>query len=76
MKADCILLVALADSDPHLGEYEKVILNWKTSARKELVLIHSERDLVTGSTRSWLKARSWVNRHHHVLFHTPLPSIL
>ena len=66
-QADCILLVAVADASPNIGEYERVLLTTKTTARKELVLLHSERYCPPGLTRSWLLNRSWINgTHHHI----------
>lgn len=41
--------------DPSLGEYERLLLSMKTTARKELVLLHPDRSVVPGSTRAWLK---------------------
>ena len=43
--------------DPSIGEYERLLLTTKTTARKELVLLHPQRFVVPGSTREWLKAR-------------------
>lgn len=54
-QADCILLVADGGTEPELGEYEKLLVGMKTTARKELVLLHSERNVPNGSTRPWLK---------------------
>lgn len=66
-QADCILLVGLADSSSGIGEYERFLLGMKTTARKELVLLHSERYCSPGLTRRWLKNRVWVNGgHHHI----------
>ncbi|KAF2487776.1 hypothetical protein BDY17DRAFT_289660 [Neohortaea acidophila] len=66
-QADCILLVGLAEGSPSIGEYERFMLTTKTTARKELVLLHSERYCPSGLTRSWLRNRPWVNGgHHHV----------
>ncbi|KAK1140145.1 phosphatidylcholine and lysophosphatidylcholine phospholipase [Aspergillus melleus] len=66
-QADCILLVGLADSSPGIGEYERFLLGMKTTARKELVLLHSERYCSPGLTRRWLKNRVWINGgHHHI----------
>ncbi|KAK4684591.1 lysophospholipid hydrolase, partial [Tremellales sp. Uapishka_1] len=64
-QADLILVVAMGD-DPSLGEYEKLLLATKTTARKELVLLHDERTVAPGSTRQWLKNRPWLHAHHHV----------
>ncbi len=44
--------------DPSLGEYERLLLSLKTTARKELVLLHPDRSVVPGSTREWLKVRA------------------
>lgn len=41
--------------EPTLGEYEKLLVGMKTTARKELVLLHSERNVPPGTTRPWLK---------------------
>lgn len=66
-QADCILLVGLAESSPSVGEYERFLLGMKTTARKELVLLHTERYCSPGLTRRWLKNRVWVNGgHHHI----------
>ena len=66
-QADCILLVGLAEGSPGIGEYERFLLTTKTTARKELVILHTERYCWRGLTRSWLKNRPWINGgHHHV----------
>ncbi|KAJ9199415.1 hypothetical protein DTO164E3_4727 [Paecilomyces variotii] len=66
-QADCILLVGLAEGSPSIGEYERFLLGMKTTARKELVLLHVERYCPPGLTRQWLKNRMWINGgHHHI----------
>uniref|UniRef100_A0A093UXF5 Lysophospholipase NTE1 n=1 Tax=Talaromyces marneffei PM1 TaxID=1077442 RepID=A0A093UXF5_TALMA len=66
-QADCILLVGLAEGSSAIGEYERFLLGMKTTARKELVLLHAERYCPAGLTRRWLKNRVWINGgHHHV----------
>ncbi|KAL6238242.1 lysophospholipase nte1 [Aspergillus navahoensis] len=66
-QADCILLVGLAESSPNVGEYERFLLGMKTTARKELVLLHADRYCPPGLTRKWLKNRVWINGgHHHI----------
>ena len=66
-QADCILLVGLAEASPNIGEYERFLLGMKTTARKELVLLHAERYCPPGMTRRWLKNRVWINGgHHHI----------
>ncbi|MCJ1281414.1 phosphatidylcholine and lysophosphatidylcholine phospholipase [Xylographa opegraphella] len=66
-QADCILLVALAEGSPTIGEYERFLLGMKTTARKELVLLHIERYSPPGLTRKWLRNRVWINGgHHHI----------
>ena len=66
-QADCILLVGLAEGSPSIGEYEKFLLGMKTTARKELVLLHVERYSPPGLTRKWLRNRMWINGgHHHI----------
>lgn len=66
-QADCILLVGLSEASPNIGEYERFLLTTKTTARKELVLLHSERYCPSGMTRKWLRNRPWINgSHHHI----------
>lgn len=66
-QADCILLVGLAEGSPAVGEYERLLLTNKTTARKELVLLHAERYCPPGLTRKWLRNRMWINgSHHHI----------
>lgn len=66
-QSDCILLVGVADGSPAIGEYERFLLTTKTTARRELVLIHAERLCPPGLTRRWLRERIWINGgHHHV----------
>ncbi|KAI8982512.1 hypothetical protein BDB01DRAFT_792895 [Pilobolus umbonatus] len=65
-QADCILLVGLGDGDPSVGEYERFLINMKTTARKELVLLHGERACQSGTTQNWLKNRLWIQSHHHI----------
>ncbi|WVR06474.1 lysophospholipase NTE1 [Kwoniella sp. DSM 27419] len=64
-QADLVLVLAMGD-DPTLGEYEKLLLATKTTARKELILLHDERTVAPGSTRPWLVNRPWCHAHHHV----------
>jgi len=54
-QADCILLVGLANDDPAIGEYERFLLQSKTTARKELVLVHPDQSVKPCITREWLK---------------------
>ncbi|KAF9531870.1 hypothetical protein CPB83DRAFT_867766 [Crepidotus variabilis] len=64
-QADCVMVVGVGD-DPSLGEYERLLLSMKTTARKELILLHPDRSVTPGSTREWLKHRPWVHQHIHV----------
>lgn len=54
MKADYVMVVG-AGEDPTIGEYERLLISAKTTARKELVLLHQDRSVIPGSTREWLK---------------------
>lgn len=56
-QADYVMVVGMGD-DPSLGEYEQLLLAKKTTARKELVLLHPDRTVPSGSTRPWLKVGS------------------
>lgn len=48
-------MVVGGGDDPSLGEYERLLMSIKTTARKELVILHSDRSVAPGSTREWLK---------------------
>lgn len=65
-QADCILLLANAESEPEIGEFERLLVTMKTTAKTELILLHEERLVTPGSTAKWLKNRIWVNSHHHI----------
>lgn len=49
-----MMVIGMGD-DPVLGDYERLLLSMKTTARKELVLLHPTRSVIPGSTREWLK---------------------
>ena len=53
-------------SPPDIGEYERLLVKMKTTARTELILLHPERYVAPGSTALWLKNRIWVHNHHHI----------
>ncbi|KAM0746509.1 patatin-domain-containing protein [Meredithblackwellia eburnea MCA 4105] len=74
-QADAIFVVADAGTEPTLGEYEKLLIGMKTTARKELVLLHTERNVIPGSTRPWLKNRPWIHAHHHVEMEGATPAV-
>ncbi|CAG8445117.1 7489_t:CDS:10 [Acaulospora morrowiae] len=75
-QADCIFLVGLGDGDATIGEYESLLIGTKTTARKELVLLHPERYCSSGTTRQWLKNRHWIHAHHHVQMTIKKPTML
>jgi len=54
-QADCVLVVGLAEASPKIGEYERFLVGMKSTARKELVLLHVERYCRPGLTRKWLR---------------------
>src|SRR5690606_24754462 len=54
-QADCILVVGLAESSPNIGEYERFLVGMKSTARKELVLLHVDRYCPPRLTRAWLR---------------------
>ncbi|CAG7848003.1 Lysophospholipase NTE1; AltName: Full=Intracellular phospholipase B; AltName: Full=Neuropathy target esterase homolog [Serendipita indica DSM 11827] len=69
-QADSIMVVGFGD-EPSLGDYERLLMSSKTTARKELVLLHPTRYVTPGTTRKWLKERPWIHAH----FHVELPGI-
>ncbi|KAG0055666.1 phosphatidylcholine and lysophosphatidylcholine phospholipase [Gryganskiella cystojenkinii] len=75
-QADCILLVGHGDEDPAIGDYERLLVSMKTTARKELVLLHANRHCAPGSTAAWLKSRTWVHAHHHIQMAFKAPTML
>jgi lysophospholipid hydrolase len=73
-QGDCILLLADADDDvvaTGVGDYERMLIKFKTTARTDLCLIHSEKYVSPGSTSIWLKNRLWVQGHHHIQMEIP-----
>jgi lysophospholipid hydrolase len=65
-QADCILLVALYDQDTAVTDIEMLMNKSSSSASKELVLLHGDRNFVRGNTSAFLKDRPWLITHHHV----------
>jgi lysophospholipid hydrolase len=65
-QGDSIILLADSMLPPDVGEYERLLVKSKTTARTELVLLHPERYIEPGSTHKWLKHRIWVHAHHHI----------
>jgi lysophospholipid hydrolase len=68
-QGDCNLLLADAEDESvagGFGEYERLLVELKTSARTDLILLHSEKTVAPGSTSIWLKNRHWVQGHHHI----------
>ncbi|KAJ2751620.1 phosphatidylcholine and lysophosphatidylcholine phospholipase, partial [Coemansia nantahalensis] len=53
--SDFVLLVGLGGGDPQVGSYERLLLALKTTARKELVLLHKTRTCARGVTAEWLR---------------------
>lgn len=71
-QADCILLVGLAEGSPDIGEYERFLLGMKTTARKELVLLHADRYSPPGLTRKWLRVSEDIATYYYNLQLTAL----
>lgn len=65
-QADLIFEVTASDADIGISEFERFLVGMKTTARKELVLLHRERYCPNGVTRQWLQNRIWIHSHHHV----------
>ena len=59
------MVVGFGD-EPSLGDYERLLMSSKTTARKELILLHPTRYVTPGTTRKWLKERPWIHAHFHV----------
>lgn len=73
-QGDCILLLADADDEQiasGVGDYERLLINFKTTARADLCLLHPEKLVEPGHTSRWLRKRHWITNHHHI--HMALP---
>lgn len=67
-QGDCVLLLADALGDTSIGDYERLLLKTRTTARTELLLLHPEKYVEPGLANRWLKNRVWVHSHHHIQF--------
>lgn len=65
-QSDCILIVALANQKPTVGEVEKQLEHLSLKTQKELVLLHPHDSKRPKDTASWLNIRSWCSSHHHI----------
>ncbi|XP_039498769.1 neuropathy target esterase sws isoform X2 [Drosophila santomea] len=67
-QADVILIVGLGDRSHLVGKFEREIDRLAMRTQKELVLLYPEdTNAKPANTLSWLNARPWVTKHHHVL---------
>jgi NTE family protein/lysophospholipid hydrolase len=64
-RADAVLLVAMASDGPGLGAWMPLLGPERTSAARELVLLHEDERRPPSGTAAWLDAVE-VKRHHHV----------
>ena len=71
-QADCILIVAMGDSKPKIGELEVELENYAFRALKVLVLLHKETVESPTRTAEWLNLRGWLTNH----FHIKIPSLM
>lgn len=67
-QGDCVLLLADALGDTNIGDYERLLMKTRTTARTELILLHPEKYVEPGLVNRWLKNRVWVHSHHHIQF--------
>ncbi|XP_020809110.1 neuropathy target esterase sws isoform X3 [Drosophila serrata] len=66
-QADVILIVGLGDRSHLVGKFEREIDRLAMRTQKELVLLYPETtNAKPANTLSWLNARPWVTKHHHV----------
>ncbi|XP_018493909.1 patatin-like phospholipase domain-containing protein 7 [Galendromus occidentalis] len=65
-QADCILIVAVAENGPEVGQLEKQAESIAKRTQKELVLLHREGGPPPQNTVEWLNIRSWCSSHHHL----------
>lgn len=65
-RADCTLIVAMADLKPSVGAVEQHLDQLSVKAQKELVLLHKQDTKKPKDTTKWLNIRSWCSSHHHV----------
>ncbi|MEE6469338.1 hypothetical protein FKM82_008586 [Ascaphus truei] len=65
-QADCILVVALGEGGPALGELEQFLERSPVRALKQLVLLHRESGPPPSGTVDWLSLRTWVSGHFHI----------
>ena len=65
-QSDCILLAAKANDRSTISDFERWFLSIKTTARKELVLVHDTKFVDAMTTSWWLKQRPYIHSHHHI----------
>lgn len=67
-QADVVLIVGLGERSHLVGKFEREIDKLAMRTQKELVLLYPETtNAKPANTLSWLNARPWVTKHHHVL---------
>eukprot|EP00742_Colponemidia_sp_Colp-10_P008838 GILJ01009598.1.p1 GENE.GILJ01009598.1~~GILJ01009598.1.p1 ORF type:complete len:1135 (+),score=165.01 GILJ01009598.1:128-3532(+) len=71
-QADCILIVGCAENEPVLGAVEQELAKiGRKHTRKELVILHRGGLEMSSTTRTWLRLRDKIVRHHHIRLERP-----
>nr|CAB3264982.1 patatin-like phospholipase domain-containing protein 7 [Phallusia mammillata] len=65
-QADAVLIVALGDGEPSVGELESQLEGMAVRALKMLVLLHRPNIVRPTRTVEWLNMRGWLNNHIHI----------
>jgi len=65
-QADAVLVVALGDGEPEVGDLESQVESMSVRSLKMLVLLHRPGVKRPSGTVEWLNNRSWLTDHTHV----------
>jgi len=65
-QADAVLVVAMGDDEPKVGDLESQVEAMTFRALKMLVLLHRPKVKRPSGTVEWLNARNWLTNHTHV----------
>nr|XP_039251816.1 patatin-like phospholipase domain-containing protein 6 [Styela clava] len=65
-QSDAVLIVALGDAGPEVGELEQELEIYSVRALKVLVLLHRPEVSQPTRTADWLNVRGWLTEHLHI----------
>lgn len=66
LHAECVLIVAMAETEPTVGSLALQSEQLATGTQKELILLHRQESKKPENTTKWLNLHFWCTSHFHI----------